>query len=215
MHETTTRERIMKRIRHAGLIQTENVYMHVNQDTDVYAKDEDDEDLLIHFAEELNNIGGSFVFCESIDALHQNMRILLDSRKVTELFSIDKTLSTLMAKGNINMTSDMEKINSAQLILTGCEVLVARLGTVVISSMQESGRVPNFLPEVHVVVAEQSQVVATIKDAINHIREKYEVMPSMVSFITGPSRTADIEKTLVMGAHGPRELIVFVVEKLP
>ena len=211
MHETTTRERIMKRIRHAGLVQAENAYMHVNQEADIYSND-GEEDLLVQFAQELNNIGGSFVFCESTETLTQNMKILMDSRKISSLFSIDSGLTKIMTDGGITMTNDMDKIAESPLILTGCEALVARLGTVVISSKQESGRIPNFLPEVHVVVAEQSQVVATVKDAINQIKEK---SPSMISFITGPSRTADIEKTLVMGAHGPRELIVFVVDKLP
>jgi len=214
MHETTTRERIMKRIRNAGLVQVENKYMHINQDSDVYATTEENEDLLVRFAQELNNIGGSFVFCESVALLQQNLKILMASRKITELFSIDTQLSKLLAEGGIPMTSDMKKITTAPLILTGCEALVARLGTVVISSKQESGRMANFLPESHVVVAEQSQVVSTVKDAMNHLKEKYSELPSMVSFITGPSRTADIEKTLVMGAHGPRELIVFVVESL-
>lgn len=213
MHETTTRERILKRIRNAGLVQAENAYMHVNQDEEIYSADAE-EDLLVRFAQELNNIGGSFVFCESEESLIHNMKILMDSRKTSTLFSLDSKLTKLMKQGGIDMSNDMDKISTAPLILTSCEALVARLGTVVISSKQESGRMPNFLPEVHVVVAEQTQVVYTVKDAVAKIKEKYQEFPSMVSFITGPSRTADIEKTLVMGAHGPRELIVFVVDKL-
>jgi L-lactate dehydrogenase complex protein LldG len=59
-------------------------------------------------------------------------------------------------------------------------------------------------------------LVDDLKDAFNAIHEKYSgKLPSMVSVITGPSRTADIEKTLVMGAHGPRELFLILVETPP
>jgi L-lactate dehydrogenase complex protein LldG len=72
-------------------------------------------------------------------------------------------------------------------------------------------------PEIHIVVAYSSQLVPDLKDAFKEIKKKYEPeFPSVISLITGPSRTADIEKTLVMGAHGPKELYVFLIEdKLP
>ncbi len=63
------------------------------------------------------------------------------------------------------------------------------------------------------MIAYTSQLVPDLKDALAGIREKYgNKIPSMISVITGPSRTADIEKTLVMGAHGPKEIYVFLTE---
>jgi L-lactate dehydrogenase complex protein LldG len=68
-------------------------------------------------------------------------------------------------------------------------------------------------PEIHLVVATASQLVPDIKRGIQLLRRKYgEEFPSLVSLITGPSRTADIEKTLVMGAHGPKELYIFLID---
>ena len=68
-------------------------------------------------------------------------------------------------------------------------------------------------PEIHLVLAYSSQLVGDLKDALLKLKKKYDPkMPSMVTLITGPSRTADIEKTLVMGAHGPKELYVFLLE---
>jgi L-lactate dehydrogenase complex protein LldG len=64
-----------------------------------------------------------------------------------------------------------------------------------------------------VVVAFTSQLVPDIKSALVQIKQRYEGrLPGMLSMITGPSRTADIEKTLVMGAHGPKALYVFLVQ---
>jgi L-lactate dehydrogenase complex protein LldG len=71
----------------------------------------------------------------------------------------------------------------------------------------------NVYPETHVVIAYVDQLVDDLKDAFIAVQKKYSgKLPSMLSVITGPSRTADIEKTLVMGAHGPRQLFVILVE---
>ena len=68
-------------------------------------------------------------------------------------------------------------------------------------------------PESHIVIANVSQVVPELRDALSGIKKKYAGnFPSQITTITGPSRTADIEKTLVMGAHGPKELYVFMVD---
>lgn len=71
----------------------------------------------------------------------------------------------------------------------------------------------NVFPASHIVFAHTNQIVLDIKDAMRGLKEKYpNGLPSMISLITGPSRTADIEKTLVMGAHGPEELYVFLLD---
>ena len=63
------------------------------------------------------------------------------------------------------------------------------------------------------VIAYASQLVLELKDAFKLLKTKYgEKLPTLISNITGPSRTADIEKTLVLGAHGPKELIVFLLD---
>ena len=70
-----------------------------------------------------------------------------------------------------------------------------------------------MLPPVHVVVASPGQIVATLADALELARDRHAgAPPSMLSFITGPSRTGDIERILVLGAHGPKELIVILVD---
>jgi L-lactate dehydrogenase complex protein LldG len=71
------------------------------------------------------------------------------------------------------------------------------------------------LPEIHIVVAYPDQLVPDLNNALKAIQNKYEDdLPSLISAITGPSRTADIEKTLIMGAHGPKDLFVFLVEDI-
>ena len=67
---------------------------------------------------------------------------------------------------------------------------------------------------VHICIAYTSQVVYDIKDALQLLKEKYgSPLPSMITFATGPSRTADIEKTLVVGVHGPKEVFCILVDE--
>ncbi len=82
-----------------------------------------------------------------------------------------------------------------------------------ISSRQDSGRKLPVFPDTHIVVAYSSQLVDDIKDALKAIKLKYaDKAPSLISLISGPSRTADIEKTLILGAHGPKEIYLFLID---
>ena len=81
------------------------------------------------------------------------------------------------------------------------------------TSRQLAGRRLSIFPPVHILVASLSQLLPDIQDGLDFIRKKYgNKLPSMISLITGASRTADIEKTLVLGAHGPKELVLFLID---
>jgi L-lactate dehydrogenase complex protein LldG len=107
---------------------------------------------------------------------------------------------------------DKDALETCDAGLTACEGLVAQTGSVLVSSATCGGRALSVLPHVHVVVATTDQVVPTLGDALDEVRKRHAGrLPSMLSFITGPSRTGDIERILVLGAHGPKELIVLLV----
>ena len=109
-------------------------------------------------------------------------------------------------------TFDKDAVESCDAGITACESLVAQTGSILVSSRTCGGRAVSILPHVHVVVATVQQVVATLGDALQGIRDRHAGrLPSMLSFITGPSRTGDIERILVLGAHGPKELIVILI----
>lgn len=94
--------------------------------------------------------------------------------------------------------------------ITECDVLVAQTGGVVVTSRSAGGRALSVLPPHHVVLARRDQLVADLPTAFARLQEKYSPnFPSMISFITGPSRTGDIERILVLGAHGPKKLTIF------
>jgi L-lactate dehydrogenase complex protein LldG len=107
---------------------------------------------------------------------------------------------------------DKNALEACDAGITACDAAVAQTGSILVSSSSCGGRALSILPHVHVVVVSLDQIVATLGDALDLMRSRYAGrLPSMLSFITGPSRTGDIERILVLGAHGPKELIVILV----
>jgi len=93
--------------------------------------------------------------------------------------------------------------------ITECDLLVAQTGSVVVTSRRSGGRALSVLPPHHVVLARRDQMVPGLPDAFLRLKELHGPdYPSMISFVTGPSRTGDIERILVLGAHGPKQLTV-------
>ncbi len=108
--------------------------------------------------------------------------------------------------------SDKRRLEACDAGLSSCELLVAQTGSILVSSRLSGGRGLSILPHVHVVVATISQIVGTLGDALEATKARHGgQLPSMLSFITGPSRTGDIERILVLGAHGPKELHVILI----
>ena len=82
-----------------------------------------------------------------------------------------------------------------------------------LTSAQPSGRTVSVYAPIHICIAYTNQLVYDIKEGLQLMKEKYAGnIPSLITLATGPSRTADIEKTLVVGVHGPKEVYVFLVE---
>jgi len=95
--------------------------------------------------------------------------------------------------------------------ISGCDCLVAQTGGILVTSASAGGRVLSVLPPHHVVIATVSQLVGDLAAAFSHLRKSHSEVPSFASFITGPSRTGDIERILVLGAHGPKKLTVLLL----
>ncbi len=105
-----------------------------------------------------------------------------------------------------------DKLEASDVGLTSCVSIVAQFGAILVSSETSGGRGLSILPPVHVVIAKADQVVPDLAACFEQINVQFKgKMPSMLSFITGPSRTGDIERILVLGAHGPKELYLILV----
>jgi len=171
------------------------------------------ESLKVEFKTNLELIGGQVIFCVSKSEIADRVKLICQEKNQDHLFCTDPILQDII-KDTIDIVSDENSFTKLNIGLTGCEFLVAHLGSVMISSAQISGRRLNVFPETHIVIAHESQLTDFLDRAIEKLQIKYKnKLPSLISNITGPSRTADIEKTLVMGMHGPKSLIVIISEE--
>lgn len=211
IRESTTREKVLKNIRHALIDPAENPFPGVNKSDSVYKPLAEDPD--INFAAEFTKAGGKFIFCESPDDMVLKVVSLFDDKLWEQAWANDPALIGLLNQAGIKVNKPGSDNREMKVALTTCEFLISRLGSIMVSSGQVSGRKLNIYPEIHVVIAFTSQIVNDLGNALTKLKNKYNgKLPSMVSLIKGPSRTADIEKTLVMGAHGPKELYLFMAD---
>ena len=212
MQERLSRELMLKRIRQALIHKTEPAYPSLDWDKSVYAPRQE-ETLEEQFARSFTRIGGNFTFCENeLECLDQ-LILLAKVKGWKRFYCWERPLQELLKQVEFPYTTEHKDFTEGFVGLTTCEALVARLGNVMVSSAQGSGRRLFVSPTFHVVIARTSQVVPDLKDAFNVIYEKYgNLPPSLIASIAGPSRTADIEKTLVTPAHGPQEIHVFLID---
>ena len=104
---------------------------------------------------------------------------------------------------------DVNALEKCDAGITECDALIAQTGSVLVTSRSAGGRALSVLPPHHVVVTRREQLLGDLQDGFELLKEKYGASyPSFISFITGPSRTGDIERVLVLGAHGPKKLTI-------
>jgi L-lactate dehydrogenase complex protein LldG len=97
--------------------------------------------------------------------------------------------------------------------LAPCLAAIAETGTLMLVSGPGTPTTLNFLPDTEIIVVRAGQVVASYEDGWDVVRAVPEALPRTINFITGPSRTGDIEQRIQLGAHGPRRLHVVLIEE--
>lgn len=109
-----------------------------------------------------------------------------------------------------------DQLDALDGVITGCTVAIAETGTIVLSGGPAEGRrAISLIPDLHVCVVAEDQVVETVPEAMAQLGELVRAERRPLTFISGPSATSDIELNRVEGVHGPRRLIVLVVPKEP
>jgi len=170
------------------------------------------------FTERSQTLKTEVLQCADDAAASAQLKLLSD-REGWELiaFPAGSEIRTLLANLSIaklevsrsTAKTDLEKVSAG---ITGCDALIAQTGSVLLTANSGGGRALSVLPVHHVVIAASSQLVPDLPAAFELLERKYAPnFPSFMTFITGPSRTGDIERVLVLGAHGPRKLTVIVV----
>lgn len=215
MKDVTPKEQILSKIRNALLEKTENPYQDSEVILDVVKVADPDEEQEVLFAQELITLGGNFIYCENESAFLENLSGLIQESEWDALWCQNPQLAQLLSTAEIPHFHTFNETPEQLIGITTCEKLISRTGSIIVSDTDAGSRVIFSFPDIHIVVGYTTQVVSTLKEALIAIRKKYNgVLPTQITTITGPSRTADIEKTLVKGAHGPKELFVFLIDDL-
>ncbi|KIO76075.1 hypothetical protein TH53_17250 [Pedobacter lusitanus] len=206
----SSKELMLKKIRKALLEKRDNPYPNL-EETPLYKTNTEIPEIL--FAEQLTAVSGNFIYCENGVEFIENILELADKFKWRKIYCWETELQNLLSTYEFPFYKTDKDFEMAEVGITMCEALIARNGSILLSNQNEAGRRLSIFPHHHIVIARTGQLVMDLKDGFQLIKNKYgSRIPSMISTVTGPSRTADIEKTLVLGAHGPKELFVFLID---
>lgn len=206
MSNSSARNNILNKIRTALKDKTPKPFQIDEMPSSVFQPLQ--QDIVIEFAEQFTQLQGKFIFCTSQEELKNNFAELVQKRDWTKIYTA--TTSSDLVPSHIQTYN----IITCDAAVTDCEALVARTGSIVLSS-ENGGRIASVYAPVHICIAYTSQLVYDINDAFTKLGKKYgNNLPSSISLATGPSRTADIEKTLVVGVHGPKEVYCFLIDDM-
>lgn len=203
---TSSKEKILKKIRQALSNPAPLPFPGSEGNNALFPSPSEELDIL--FAKEFTGLLGKFSFCEDTNELRIQLNQLILQRKWERIYCIEETICKVSG-----IPATTSSLKDCDVSLTSCEFLIARTGSIVMSSAQESGRSASVYAPVHICIAYADQLVYDIQESLQLLKEKYKGnIPSLITFATGPSRTADIEKTLVVGVHGPKEVFLFLID---
>lgn len=208
MKVSSSKEKILKKIREALSNSVPLPFPKSEGSRSVFHPLEKDPEIL--FAEEFSKLLGKFAFCMNAEDAKNQISLLIAQKSWKNIYCVEEQLSHLIS-APLNTSS----LADCDVAVTSCHYLVARTGAIVLSSAMREGRTASAYAPVHICVAYTDQLVFDTRDAIKGLKETYGAnLPSFITFAAGPSRTADIEKTLVVGVHGPKEVYVFLIDRL-
>lgn len=210
MNVSPSKENILKRIRKALSHSTPLPFPQSEGNQPLYEPLQQEPE--VEFAEQFTRLQGKFIYCINQQELAFQLTSLIKKQDWQKVYCVeDKLVAAVSAQLADRLTAT--GLADCDVSITGCEYLVARTGSIVLSTSSPSGRSASVYAPIHICIAYTSQLLYDIKDALQAARDKYGTnLPSLITLATGPSRTADIEKTLVVGVHGPKEVYLFLVE---
>jgi len=177
------------------------------------------ERLMTIFSEAARAVGAEVANVAGVDAVVDYVKQLANGAVMVPDFASAKRLDlsgALKATGLSLVQNDQrQNAASAAVGVTGANFAFASTGTVVLESTSEDIRLATTLPEHHVVLLDPAKILEDDLAAVPHLRSFHQNSPrNYLAYITGPSRTADIERVLTIGVHGPKQLHILLFSGL-
>ena len=164
-----------------------------------------------HFIEECDRLKTTVAEVHAIEDVPAEIARYLSSEKLENKLAGWAEFATLgWGKANIEFAN--RAANANDLVgLTGCFCGIGETGTLLLLGALATPKVTALLPETHICVLKKSRIVPTMEDAFQLMRDEIGEPPRATFFVSGPSRTADIEQTIVIGAHGPYRVHIVLI----
>jgi len=170
--------------------------------------------ICVQFKASLEAVDGHCVVVQSDDGIAEALtRIIHGGRiAISDNPEVERLLNlTDLEIEELSIAPNAHDIFRFDVGVSTVQAAIAETGTLVLDSTRERHRLVSLVPPVHIAIVRASQIYRTLGEVLSLIRKEKEISPA-VTFITGPSRTADIELTLAIGVHGPQELHVIIDE---
>ena len=214
LSERTNKEQILAKVREAVMAKDENLFKDVNMQVDTWTpfKEEDGADFT--FVERFKENGGIFIYFESKESFLEAMKQYIVENQWEPLCSTSMKMESVFKDSGIELSRDYITKRKNIVSITDCECLIAHTGSVVVTDACAGSRAAYSNADTLLIYASPSQIVASMKDAIKLLKEKYKNRkPTETVIISGPTRSTEIENQLVIGAQGIKQIALFLVEE--
>ena len=189
----------------------------------VVVQDDAASSLIEIFGKNLEAVGGHCIVARSEAEVVEALNGIISSLQASPLrgrriaLSNSPLLERLMARiegavDEIALAPSVAELFGYDVGISTAQAAIAETGTLMLESEAERHRLVSLVPPVHIAIVDAGNICLTLGEALAAARQGSELSPT-ITFITGPSRTADIELTLAIGVHGPQELYVIIHSK--
>ena len=185
------------------------------EDPVILAKKAPPATLVSLFKDNLESVNGHCIIADSESEIARALTTIISTLRAQRIAlsdtpSIERIMyMTDLEIEELAIAPSASEIFSFDVGISTAQAAIADTGTLVLDSAYERNRLVSLVPPVHIAIVDASCIVETLGEALTLLRKDNEISPA-VTFITGPSRTADIELTLAIGVHGPQELFVII-----
>lgn len=207
--EITAKERILASVREA-LIEKIDCLPQIDLESPVYHELKDSMDVI--FVENFIRQGGKFVYCENLDEAIDSLRIFSQKENWDKIYCTEPNIQHFLNYAGLSYSENPKELIIKRVGFTSCEYLIARTGSIMLTSGGGSGRRLFSAIDTHVVIATVNQFQPDLKTACKALKGKYiNQIPSMFTIVSGKSQLKDIDGECIHG-FGPKELFLFLID---